>query len=109
HRLSALSQLYEVLDGEKAHNPVREVSRLKEPTAKPDGKSPETIQKIFAALEHRVGKQNRGSKTLARLKVIALTGMRHSQVMRLEPDHVFVDHDPPYVIVEDPGKDGDPH
>jgi integrase len=109
HRLSALSQLFEVLDGKKAYNPVREVSRLKEPNAKPDGKSPETIQKVFAALESRVQRQNRGRKTMARLKVIALTGMRHSQVMRLEPDHVFVDHDPAYVIVVDPGKDGEPH
>jgi integrase len=109
HRLSALSQLFEVLDGKKAYNPVREVSRLKEPNPKPDGKSPETIQKVFAALEARVKQQNRGRTTLARLKVIALTGMRHSQVMRLEPDHVFVDHDPPYVVVVDPGKDGEPH
>lgn len=109
HRLSALSQLFEVLDGKKAYNPVRDVSRLKEPNPKPDGKSPETIQKVFTALESRVTTWNRGRKTLARLKVIALTGMRHSQVMRLGPDHVFVDHDPPYVMVVDPGKDGEPH
>jgi site-specific recombinase XerD len=109
HRLSALSQLFEVLDGKKAYNPVLEIARMKEPKAKPGGKSPETIQKVFAALEARVQKYNRGHKTLARLKVIALTGMRHSQVMRLESDHVFVDHDPPFVIVEEPGKDGEPH
>ena len=53
--------------------------------------------------------QNRGWRTLARLKVIALTGMRHSQVMRLEPDHLYLDHHPPYVVVVDPGKDGEPH
>lgn len=109
HRLSALSQLFEVLDGKKAYNPVLEIARMKEPKAKPGGKSPETIQKVFAALEARVQKYNRGHKTLARLKAIALTGMRHSQVMRLESDHVFVDHDPPFVIVEEPGKDGEPH
>jgi site-specific recombinase XerD len=109
HRLSALSQLFQVLDGKKAYNPVLEITRLKEPKAKPDGKSPETIQNVFAALEARVQKYNRGHKTLARLKVIALTGMRHSQVMRLESDHVFVDHDPPFVIVEEAGKDGEPH
>lgn len=109
HRLSALSQLFEVLDGKKAYNPVLKITRLKEPKAKPDGKAPDTIQKVFAALEARVHRYNRGHKTLARLKVIALTGMRHSQVMRLESDHVFVDHDPPFVIVEEPGKDGEPH
>ena len=109
HRLSALSQLYDVLDGDRSHNPVVGVRRLREPSAKPDGRSPETIQRVFAALERRVKAQNRGWSTLARLKVIALTGMRHSQVMRLELDHLFLDHDPPYVVVVDPGKDGDPH
>lgn len=83
HRLSALSQLFEVLDGNKAYNPVREIPRLREPTAKPDGRSPETIQKVFAALEARVKRQNRGWRTLARLKVIALTGMRHSDATAL--------------------------
>jgi hypothetical protein len=48
HRLSALSQLFEVLDGKKAYNPVLEIARMKEPKAKPGGKSPETIQKVFA-------------------------------------------------------------
>jgi site-specific recombinase XerD len=109
HRLSALSQLFEVLDGNKAYNPVRGIPRLKEPAAKPDGRSPETIQKVFAVLEGRVKQQNRGWRTLARLKVIALTGMRHSQVMRFERDHVFLDHDPPLVVVADPGKEGEPH
>jgi len=109
HRLSALSQLYAVLDGDKAHNPVADIKRLREPQAKPDGRSPETIQRVFTALEERVKTQNRGWRTLARLKVIALTGMRHSQVMRLESDHVYLDHDPPYVLVVDPGKDGEPH
>ncbi len=109
HRLSALSQLYSVLDGEKCYNPVPGVRRLREPPAKPDGRSPETIQRVFTALEQRVTAQNRGWRTLARLKVIALTGMRHSQVMRLEADHFFLEHDPPYVVVVDPGKDGEPH
>jgi integrase len=109
HRLSAFSQLYEVLDGNNAHNPVSGIKRLREPQAKPDGRSPETIQRVFTALTRRVTAQNRGWRTLARLKVIALTGMRHSQVMRLEPDHLYVDHDPPYVVVVDPGKDGEPH
>jgi integrase len=109
HRLSGLSQLYAVLDGDRAHNPVAGVTRLREPQAKPDGRSPETIQRVFVALEARVRAQNPGWQTLARLKVIAPTGMRHSQVMRLARDHVYIDHDPPYVVVVDPGKDGEPH
>jgi hypothetical protein len=79
HRLSALSQLYVVLDGTKAHNPVADAKRMREPQAKPDGRSPETIQRVFAALEARVKAQNRGWRTLARLKVIALTGMAATQ------------------------------
>jgi hypothetical protein len=39
---------------------------IREMNAKPDGKSPETIQKVFAALESRVQRQNRGRKTMAR-------------------------------------------
>jgi len=76
HRLSALSQLFVVLDGDRAHNPVTGIRRLREPQAKPDGKSPETIQRVFAVLEKRVKAQNRGWKTLGRLKVrhAALTG-----------------------------------
>ena len=109
HRLSALSQLYKVLDGEDSHNPVARIRRVREPQAKPDGRSPETIQRVFTALERRVKAQNRGWRTLARLKVIALTGMRHSQVMRLEADHFYLDHDPPFALVVDPGKDGEPH
>jgi site-specific recombinase XerD len=109
HRLSALSQLYKVLDGEDSHNPVARIRRVREPQAKPDGRSPETIQRVFTALEKRVKAQNRGWRTLARLKVIALTGMRHSQVMRLETDHLYLDHDPPFALVVDPGKDGEPH
>jgi integrase len=98
-----------VLDGDKSNNPVAGVKRMREPQAKPDGRSPEMIQRVFAALEKRVQAQNRGWCTLARLKVIALTGMRHSQVMRLVADHLYLDHDPPYVVIVDAGKDGDPH
>ena len=109
HRLTALSQLYETLDGEDARNPVHGLRRPREPMATPDGRSPQTVQAVLAALEARTTKNNRGWKTLARSKVIALTGMRHSQVMRLESDHIFIEAESPYVVVADPGKDGEPH
>jgi integrase len=109
HRLSALSQLYETLDGNGTYNPTRGLKRPKEPTPTPDGRSPATIQKVLAALEARVKKWNRGWKTLARVKVIALTGMRHSQVMRLTRDDIVLEHQTPHVVVVDPGKDGAPH
>ena len=109
HRLTALSQLYETLDGEGAHNPVRGLKRPREPKATPDGRSPQTVQAVLSALQARTAKNNRGWKTLARAKVIALTGMRHSQVMGLEPDHILVETENPYVVVVDPGKDGELH
>jgi integrase len=109
HRLSALSQLYETLDGKDAYNPTKGLKRPKEPTPTPDVRSPATIQKVLEALQTRVKKWNRGGKTLARLKVIALTGMRHSQVKRLQPDDIVLEHQTPHVVVVDPGKDGRPH
>ena len=75
HRLTALSQLYETLDGEDTHNPVRGLRRPREPKATPDGRSLQTVQAVLAALQARTEKNNRGWKTLARAMVIALTGM----------------------------------
>ena len=109
HRLSALSQLYETLDGKDAHNPVRGIERPKEPRPRPGGRSFAIIQTVLKVFAERVAKQNRGWKTLARLRVIALTGMRHSQVMRLQREDVVLDHEAPHVMVVDPGKDGAPH
>ena len=89
---------------------MRGVKRPREPKATPDGRSLQTVQAVLAALQARTEKNNRGWKTLARAKVIALTGMRHSQVMRLESDHIFIEgEESPYVVVVDPGKDGEPH
>jgi integrase len=47
------------------------------------------------------------AQTLAR--VIAETGMRHSQVMRLTLPDIWLDHQPPVVFVNRPGKGGKPH
>lgn len=109
HRLSALSQLYATLDGREAYNPTRGVPRPKEPAPRPDGRSLATVRTVLDALETRVNLWRRGGKTLARLKVLALTGMRHSQVMRLRRDDIVLEHETPHVVVVDPGKDGAPH
>ena len=97
------------LDGQDAHNPVRGLKRAREPKATPDGRSLQTVQTVLAALQARAKRNNRGWKTLARAKLIAPTGMRHWQVMRLEPDHVFLECENPYVVVVDHGKNGEPH
>jgi len=56
-----------------------------------------------------VEKNNRGWQTLARLRVIAETGMRHSQVMRLTPNDLWLDNHPPLVNVNVAGKGGRTH
>ena len=109
HRLSALSQLYKVLDGKRARNPVATVERPVEPKPGANALPLEVLLKVFAALAARIEQNNRGWKTLARAKVIAFTGMRHSQVMRLTPNDLWLDSTPPLVSVNQAGKGGKAH
>ncbi len=109
HRLSALSTLFKELDGDDACNPVARVPRPKEPAPKPGGPSFAVIGEVLDALIGRVVANNRGWETLARVRLIALTGMRHSQVMRLSREDFVLDAEIPYIVVADPGKDGEPH
>jgi len=109
HRLSALSKLYKELDGRRAYNPVTTVERPSEPKPGTGAVSLEPVVKVFDALAARTKQNNRGWKTLARLRVIAATGMRHSQVMRLGPHDIWLDQDPPIVVVNQAGKGGKPH
>lgn len=109
HRLSALSTLFKELDGKRAFNPVATVERPTEPRPAAGAVSLESVVKVFDALARRTKQNNRGWKTLARLQVIAATGMRHSQVMRLEPHDIWLDNDPPVVVVNRPGKGGKAH
>jgi len=109
HRLSALSKLYKELDGRQAYNPVSTVKRPTEPRPGPNAVPIEHVVKVFDALEARVHRNGRGWKTLARLRVMAETGMRHSQVMRLQPTDLWLDSEPPLVAVNAPGKSGKPH
>jgi|KBSSwiStaDraftv2_1062776.scaffolds.fasta_scaffold179254_2 integrase len=109
HRLSALSTLYKELDGKRAYNPVTSVQRPPEPRPGANALPLEQVLKVFDALIARVERNNRGWKTLARVRVIAETGMRHSQVMRLQTHDVWLDNEPPVVLVNQPGKGGRPH
>lgn len=109
HRLSALSKLFKELDGKRAHNPVTAVDRPAEPRPGANALPLEQVIKVFDAMTERVAKNNRGWPTLARLRVIAETGMRHSQVMRLQRHDIWLDHQPPLVAVNTPGKGGKPH
>lgn len=77
HRRVALSHLYSVLDGKNAYNPVKEVPLLPLP--------PPMKRGLPMAIVVKVLKKIRGPKTRARLEVLAWTGLRPSELMRLTP------------------------
>jgi integrase len=69
----------------------------------------ESVVRVVDAFAKRVAENNRGWKTLARTRVIAATGMRHSQVMRLKREDIWLDHEPPVVVINEAGKGGKAH
>lgn len=95
-RLRALSNLWTVLDGRRAPNPVREVDELPEPDPIPRDLDYATIAKILDAMpdlaQSQKGKR-RGTRSItkARLRVLAYTGLTPVQLMRLTAEHVDLD------------------
>lgn len=77
HRRTALSHLFTVLDGRNAYNPVREVPPFEEAPALKRGLPMAVVVKVL--------KKVKGPKTRARLDVLAWTGLRPSELMRLTP------------------------
>lgn len=88
HYLSALSQLWVWKFGKAVPNPVRGVTRAREPRPEPRGRPLDDVQKILEQL--------RPSPTKSRLTVLAYTGLRLGELMRvraedlLEGDLLFV-------------------
>lgn len=82
HRRTALSHLFTVLDGKSAYNPVRDVPMFPAPPPLRRGVPMRVISAIFDAMPE--------CKTKARLRVLAWTGMRPIELMRLEPWQVDV-------------------
>jgi site-specific recombinase XerC len=111
HRMTALSTLYDVLDGDDAYNPIKGIKRPTEAEPKPDSHPPHIIIGVLDELWLRAAMNNRGWKTLARALVLAHTGMRPSQMMRLDPDlHIRSYLDDAVAMVEVPsGKGGRTH
>lgn len=112
HRMTALSKLYEQLDGEDANNPVQGVKRPAEPEPEVDSRSPDVIERVLDELWYRAAMNNRGWKTLARALVLTHTGMRPSQLKRLVPDVdilPYLTSDVPHVVIRRPGKHGKAH
>ncbi len=94
-RLRALSNLWTKLDGRRAPNPVLEVDECEEPDPQARGLPYDVIEAILAAIpETAIGVKKDGtrttgkgvprpSQTKARLRVIAYTGLAHSQLKAL--------------------------
>lgn len=93
HRRTALSHLYKTLDGKDARNPVRGTSLPAAPKAATRALDYRTIEALLGAMPD-VGQTFRGetraevSKTKARLRVIAYTGLPHKLLMQLQPEDV---------------------
>lgn len=93
HRLRALENLWTVLDGRQAPNPVREVPEAVEPDAEPRGLPHALVTALLAAMPDR-GVAAKGetrpavSQSKARLAAIAYTGLPHRQLAALKPEHV---------------------
>jgi integrase len=99
-RLRALSNLWTLLDGRRAPNPVLEVSECEEPDPEARGLPYEVIEAILAAIpDTAIGRKKDGtrttgknvprpSKTKARLRVIAYTGLAHAQLKQLDREDV---------------------
>jgi integrase len=90
HRRTALLHLWNRLDGAKAPNPVRRSIKPAEPEPEARGVSYDRIRAVLAALPD-IGQglkgraRERGSKTAARLAVMAYTGLPQSLIKRLTP------------------------
>jgi integrase len=90
-RLRALENLWTVLDGPAAPNPVRDVPECEEPAALPRGTTFEVLEEILRHMPEQRTRPTKGtkgsqagpSKTLARLRVMMWTGLAHSQVAKL--------------------------
>lgn len=81
HLLKVLRHLYSVLDGKGAANPAREVPMPPAPDPEPRAIPAVAVVRILRQFMP-------GSKTRARLAVIATTAMSHAEVKRLQPAHV---------------------
>jgi len=77
HRRTALSHLFTVLDGKNEYNPVREIPPYPLPPPIRRGLPMRIVVKVLKKIQ--------GPKTRARLEVLAWTGLRPSELMRLTP------------------------
>lgn len=104
NRLRALENLWTVLDGRRADNPVREAGEAPEPEPIARGLSYDIVEAILAQLPDR-GVGERGmersdvSLTKLRLRVIAYTGFSHGELAGITADDLHLKAEPPWVWV----------
>ncbi len=96
NRLHALENLFTVLDGRHAYNPVREVPEADPPDLEPRAIPRDVVAAILGAMPD-IGKSEKGhrpvdSQTKARLSVMAYTGLSHSQLARVQPTDIDWTH-----------------
>jgi site-specific recombinase XerC len=89
HRLNALRQVYSLLDGPTAYNPVRSVVAPPKPRNIPRAIDYATIRTTLNQMEP--------SATKAFLMIMAFCGFRPEEIRRTEPWMVRLDSDPPQV------------
>lgn len=94
HRLRALENLWTVLDGRGAPNPVREVPEVLEPDPEPRDVPYSIVRAILAKLPDwtrptKGQAREVGSLTKVRLEVMAWQGLRPAQLARLKPQHLL--------------------
>lgn len=92
-RLRALSNLWRVLDGRHAPNPVREVPEADEIESEPRALPYAVIEALLEAMpdvtQTRKGcTRTAGNRTKARLAVMAWTGLAQVQITRLQPEDI---------------------
>lgn len=83
HRRTALMHLYTTLDGRGASNPLKDIVAFEEPPPEPRDLGLAVVKAILKAMPR--------SKTRARVKVLAWTGIRGaSELGKMKPEHVNV-------------------
>ncbi len=92
HRRNALSNLVKVLYGRRAAAELIDLVRFAQPPPKPRWLERSHIADVLAQLTP-------GSRTVVRLRLMHWTGMRPSQMGRLQPDDFRLDESMPFVVV----------
>lgn len=96
HRLRALENLYTVLDGKTAYNPVREVDEAEPPDVAPRGQSFALAYEILSFMPDvttptKNGTHEKGSLSRVRFEAMLVTGFPAKQLGMLQPEHVHWD------------------